>query len=38
MLAGLPVIVGVQLLLAFLSYDMQNDPRTPLHRRLQDGA
>ena len=37
MLAGLPVIVGVQLVLAFLSYDMQNDPRTPLHRRLQDG-
>jgi len=36
MLAALPVIVGVQLLLAFLSYDMQNVPRTPLHRRLAD--
>jgi len=36
MLAALPVIIGVQLLLAFLSYDMQNVPQTPLHRRLQD--
>ncbi len=34
MLAALPVIIGVQLLLAFLSYDMQSQPRTPLHRRL----
>ena len=34
MLAALPVIVGVQLLLAFLSYDMQHQPREPLHRRL----
>ena len=34
MLAALPVIVGVQLLLAFLSYDMGNVPRLPLHRRL----
>ena len=30
MLAALPVIVGVQLLLAFLSYDLQNVPREPL--------
>ena len=36
MLAALPVIVGVQLLLAFLSYDMQNVPRVALHRRLLD--
>jgi glycosyltransferase involved in cell wall biosynthesis len=34
MLAALPVLIGVQLLLAFLSYDMQSQPRTPLHRRL----
>jgi glycosyltransferase involved in cell wall biosynthesis len=34
MLAALPVIVGVQLVLAFLSYDMQSQPRTPLQRRL----
>ena len=34
MLAALPVIVGVQLVLAFLSYDLQNVPRDPLHRRL----
>ena len=39
MLSALPVIVGVQLLLAFLSYDMQDLPRTPLHLRLgPDGA
>ncbi len=34
MLAALPVLIGVQLLLAFLSYDMQNVPRSPLHTRL----
>jgi glycosyltransferase involved in cell wall biosynthesis len=34
MLAALPVLIGVQLLLAFLGYDMQNIPRTPLQRRL----
>jgi glycosyltransferase involved in cell wall biosynthesis len=37
MLAALPVIVGVQLLLAFLSYDLQNVPREVLHRRLAPG-
>jgi glycosyltransferase involved in cell wall biosynthesis len=35
MLAALPVILGVQLILAFLSYDLQNVPRDVLHRRLQ---
>ncbi len=30
MLAALPVIVGVQLVLAFLSYDLQNVPKEPL--------
>jgi len=34
MLSGLPVIVGVQLILAFLGYDLQNTPREVLHRRL----
>jgi glycosyltransferase involved in cell wall biosynthesis len=34
MLAALPVLIGVQLVLAFLSYDMQSQPRTPVHRRL----
>lgn len=35
MVAALPVIVGVQLLLAFLSHDLQNVPRDILHRRLE---
>jgi len=35
MVAALPVIVGVQLVLAFLSYDLQNVPREILHRRLE---
>jgi glycosyltransferase involved in cell wall biosynthesis len=34
MLSALPVILGVQLLLAFLGYDLQNVPRDPLQRRL----
>jgi hypothetical protein len=34
MLAALPVLIGVQLLLAFLSDDMQSQPHAPLHRRL----
>lgn len=34
MLAALPVLVGIQLVLAFLSYDMQNVPREVLQRRL----
>jgi hypothetical protein len=34
MLAALPVLIGVQLLLAFLSYDVQSQPRMPVHRRL----
>ncbi|MCX5739811.1 MAG: glycosyltransferase family 2 protein [Proteobacteria bacterium] len=34
MLAALPVLVGIQLVLAFLSYDLQNVPRDVLHRRL----
>ena len=34
MLASLPIIVGVQLILAFLGYDMASSPRVPLHKRL----
>lgn len=34
MLAALPIILGFQLLLAFLSFDMQNTPTSPIHRRL----
>jgi len=34
MLAALPILVGVQLLLAFFGYDIQNVPREPLRRRL----
>ena len=34
MLAALPILVGMQLVLAFLSYDLQNVPREVLHPRL----
>lgn len=34
MLASLPIIVGVQLLLAFLGTDMASTPRVTLHKRL----
>jgi len=34
MLAALPVIVGIQLVLGFLSYDLSNAPRDVLHTRL----
>jgi hypothetical protein len=34
MLAGLPLILGVQLLLAFVGYDIQSTPSTALHPRL----
>ena len=34
MLAALPFILGFQLLLAFLSFDMNNSPDSPIHRRL----
>jgi len=34
MLAALPIILGFQFLLFFLSYDMQNVPRLPYHLRL----
>ncbi len=34
MLAALPTVIGVQLLLAFMGYDLQNVPREALHKRL----
>jgi dolichol-phosphate mannosyltransferase len=34
MLAALPVLLGVQLILAFLNYDIHNVPRDVLHKRL----
>ena len=34
MLAALPILIGVQLVLAFLSYDMASTPRDALHPRL----
>jgi glycosyltransferase involved in cell wall biosynthesis len=34
MLAALPVILGVQFLLSFLSYDIFSVPKTPIHRLL----
>jgi dolichol-phosphate mannosyltransferase len=34
MLAGMPIFVGLQLLLAFLGYDMANTPARPIHRLL----
>ncbi|HEX6829252.1 MAG TPA: glycosyltransferase family 2 protein, partial [Burkholderiales bacterium] len=34
MLAGLPLVLGAQLLLSFLAYDTRAGPTVPLHRRL----
>jgi dolichol-phosphate mannosyltransferase len=38
MLASLPIILGMQFLLAFLSYDIGSQPQNALHRRLQSYA
>jgi glycosyltransferase involved in cell wall biosynthesis len=38
MLAALPIIVGLQLLLAFLNYDIQSVPRSTLHLRLKNSV
>lgn len=35
MLAALPVILGFQLVLSFISYDMGAEPTRPLHRHLR---
>ena len=34
MIAALPIIVGMQLFLSFVNFDIQNEPREPLHPRL----
>jgi dolichol-phosphate mannosyltransferase len=38
MMAALPIIIGTQLVLAFLNYDIQSVPRAALHRRLMASA
>ena len=38
MVAALPIIVGSQLLLAFLNYDVQAVPRSTLHLRLKNSV
>jgi len=38
MVAALPVLLGFQLVLAALGFDLQNVPREVLHRRLAPGA
>ena len=34
MLAAMPIILGIQFLLSSLQYDMNNEPRTPIHPSL----
>lgn len=36
MLSALPVILGMQLILAFIGYDIHSVPRTPVHRKLKN--
>lgn len=38
MLAGLPMIVGMQLLLGFLSYDIYNSPKIPLQKLIPSNS
>ncbi len=38
MLAALPVIIGFQMILAALNYDVQSVPRTPVHGLLPDAG
>jgi dolichol-phosphate mannosyltransferase len=33
MLAVVPLIIGVQLILSFLAYDIESVPRRPIHNR-----
>ncbi len=37
MLAAMPVLLGIQLLLAFLTYDIHSTPKHAIHPRLPDG-
>jgi hypothetical protein len=36
MLAALPIIIGLQLLLSALSFDIDNKPSIPLHQLLKN--
>ena len=36
MLAALPIIVGVQLLISFVGFDMQNQPKIPLKSEIEE--
>lgn len=38
MLAGLPMIVGMQLVLGFLTYDLYNIPKIPLQKLIPDDS
>ncbi len=38
MLAALPIIIGMQSLIAFLNFDMLSVPKEPLHLRMKDWA
>ncbi len=38
MMAGLPVLLGIQFLLAFLAYDIQSSPDAALHPRIEAWA
>jgi len=35
MLSALPALMGLQLVLAFLAYDIAAVPRSPLHKKLK---
>jgi hypothetical protein len=35
MVAAVPTIVGIQLLLSFLNYNMSEPPRLPMHKRVR---
>ncbi|EBV5864508.1 glycosyltransferase family 2 protein, partial [Salmonella enterica subsp. enterica serovar Bere] len=35
MLAGLPMILGLQLILAFIGYDISNVPNRVFHNRIK---
>jgi hypothetical protein len=35
MLAALPILIGVQLLLLAMGYDIQNQPSTPVHPDME---
>ncbi|MCH8172902.1 MAG: NAD-dependent epimerase/dehydratase family protein [Proteobacteria bacterium] len=34
MVAALPIIIGLQMLIAFLDFDTRNQPKKPLHPKL----